>query len=173
MATMTIESGLGVERSASQPALSGGDLIYRLEGELRGGAPVDTCPEGIRFVHGLDATVVAGPFAGDRLTGLDQFTIRPDGTVSLAGPQTIESGGTPVSVELRAILVQPSEKERPRPEVVLNPGYDFPDLDFRLTGSATIRTSDPRHGRFDGAIAAIEGWVNFESGELQVEARAI
>ena len=61
----------------------------------------------------------------------------------------------------------------PAPRVIGAPGFDFPDLDLHLTGSAYVRASQPEYACLDGSVVSVEGWVNLESGELVFEGRAL
>jgi hypothetical protein len=42
-----------------------------------------------------------------------------------------------------------------------------------VTGSALIRTADPRYEHLNRTVAAIEGTANLATGRLVVEARAL
>ena len=75
MAIETMRVGMGTSAAPVGERSEDTGLIWRAEGELRGSSPVRRCAEGTRFTDQLTATITAGPFAGSRLTGLDQFTI--------------------------------------------------------------------------------------------------
>ena len=147
-------------------------LLYRFEGELKDLYPLGIFDEGIRFHNQFDATIVAGPFKGGRIFGIDRFVLRPDGVGVIVAPEVIEAGETRVSLDVRGYVVPPDGIEMPSLEVIAAPGFEFPDLDFRVTGSALIRTADPRFAHLNRTVAVIEGTVNLSSGELVVEARA-
>jgi hypothetical protein len=149
---------------------NGTSLICRLEGGLRGGAEPVIGPTSSDFVHDLEADVVGGPLSGRHLTGLNRLTLRADGVGLFAGPGTIECEGGSISLDIRAFVVCPSDLGWPRPDEVRARHYEFPDHDFRVTGSAIVRSDLPTHAHLDGSAASIEGWVNLESGELQFEA---
>lgn len=172
MTTMTTDS----HQVSSVPSRELGPdaaLIYRIEGELRHAVAADLCPDGARFVNEIEGTVVIGPLSGGHLTGLERLTLRRDGTALLAGTEMIESEEGPVSLDVRAHVVAPADAAWPRPEVAAAPGFDLPDLDCRVAGSALVSTAAPRYAHLDGVVASIEGWVNFESGEMELEARAM
>jgi len=57
--------------------------------------------------------------------------------------------------------------------VLLDPGFEFPDVPFRVTGSALARTTAAGFEHLDHTTVAIEGHVNLGTGELVVEARAL
>lgn len=148
------------------------DLVYRFDGQLADLYPIGLFPEGIRFHNQFDATVVAGPFEGGRIFGLDQFTVRPDGVGVIVAPEIIDAGDVRVSVDVRGYVVPPEGVEMPPLEVLASPGFEFPDLDFRVTGSALMRTEDPRYEHLNRTVAVLEGTVNMGTGRLAVEARA-
>lgn len=148
------------------------DLVYRFEGRLSELYPIGLFPEGIRFHNEFDATVVAGPFEGARIFGLDQFMVRPDGVGVIIAPEIIDAGDARVSVDVRGYVVPPEGIEMPPLEVLASPGFEFPDLDFRVTGSALLRTADSRYEYLNRTVAVLEGTVNMGTGRLAVEARA-
>lgn len=154
-------------------SLKTGDLIYKFEGSLSDIYPLGVFPEGIRFHNDFDAKVVDGPFAGGRLFGLDQFMLRPDGVGVIIAPEVIDTGDTRVSADVRGYVVPPAGIEMPPLEVVASPGFQFPDLDFRVTGSVLLRTADPRYESLNRVVGYIEGTVNMSNGALKVEARAL
>jgi hypothetical protein len=48
----------------------------------------------------------------------------------------------------------------------------FPDWDYPLSGSGLIHAQGESVASLDGTVAAVRGWVNFESGEVEIEALA-
>ena len=158
---------------ATRRAVEHGGLICRIEGELKGSSGFSRCSEGMRAVHTLEASVVGGPYAGEKLTGLDEFTIRPDGTVRMAGAQTSSSGRLSLALQLLGSITPAAGLEWPSPQAMARPGYEFPDADLPLRGTALLRATDEDRPDLDGVTATIEGWLNFESGELEVEARVV
>lgn len=148
-------------------------LVYRLEGKLSDMYPIGVFPEGIRFHNDFSADVVAGPFAGGRVFGLDLFLLRPDGVGVIVAPEVIEKDDVRVSADLRGYVVPPAGLEMPPLEVLASPGFEFPDLDFRVTATALMRTADPRYDYLNRAVVAIEGTVNLGTGRLAVESRTL
>lgn len=147
-------------------------LIYRFEGNLGEMYPTGLFPEGIRFHNSFDATVVAGPFEGARIFGLDQFLLRPDGVGEIDAPEVIDGGETRVALHVRGYVVPPEGLQMPPLEALTDPAFQFPDLDFRVTGSATIKCAAPGYEALNRTVAVIEGTVNLATGRLRVEARA-
>lgn len=99
--------------------------------------------------------------------------LRPDGIGVIVAPEIIDTGGERVSVDVRGYVVPPAGMQVPPLEVIASPGFEFPPVDFRVVGSATIRTASPRLGALNSTVAALEGTVNMGTGRLEVEARAL
>ena len=123
--------------------------VYRIEGEFRDVVPQGTFAGSIRFLSRCEATILAV-------------------TSGITDP-TAEH----VSLDINGLVVAPDGVSMPLQAVASTPGFEFPDLDFRVTGSAYIRAAEAGRTQLDGSVVSIEGWVNFESGELEVEARPL
>jgi hypothetical protein len=149
-----------------------GDLIYRLKARLADLYPLGTFAEGIRFHNSFEGTIVAGPFEGARIFGLDEFLLRPDGVGEIVAPEVIDDGENRVSVQVRGYVVPPDGMDVPPLDVIASPGFAFPDIDFRVTGSGLIKTTAPEYERLNRVVAVLEGRVNLATGALEVEARA-
>lgn len=160
----------------AQPAAAAlgmpGALIYRFEAQLGELRPIGLFPDGIRFHNAFEGAVVAGPFAGAHISGLDRFLLRPDGVGEIVAPEYIEIDGTRVAGWVRGYVVPPPGLEMPPLEVILRPGFEFPDLDFRVTASVLLETADPRYAELNRTVALVEGTANLASGRLTIEARA-
>lgn len=138
--------------------------ILRLVGELRGASHSSTCPQGTPMALDLDASVAAGPLAGSRALGFGQFTLGRDGSVRLAGSHTISSGDATISLALQGVVAARADDR--------TDDAGFPDRDYPLHGSALLHAQGLGVESLDGTVAAVRGWVNFESGEVEIEALA-
>ena len=147
-------------------------LVYRFEGELAEMYPTGVFPEGIRFHNGFEARVVAGPFEGGRIFGVDQFLLRPDGVGVIVAPEVIEKDDVRVEGEVRGYVLPPDGMQMPPLDVLAEPGFEFPDVDFRVTAAVTFRTADPRYDHLNRAVGRIQGTVNLATRRLVIEARA-
>jgi hypothetical protein len=58
-------------------------------------------------------------------------------------------------------------------EVLASPCFEFPDLDFRVSAAALLRTADPRFDHLNRVVVINEGTVNLGTGRLVIEARAV
>lgn len=151
----------------------GRDLVYRLEGRLAELYPIGLFPEGLRFHNDFDASITAGPFAGGRIFGLDQFMVRPDGVGVVVAHEVVETAETRVAFDIRGYVLPPEGLEMPPLDVLASPGFEFPDLDFRVLATALMRTADPRFEHLNRTVVVNEGTVNLGTGRLVIEARAL
>lgn len=142
----------------------GPHTILQLVGELRGISRNSSGPEGTRFALDLDATMTEGPLSGGRAVGFGQITLGRDGSVRLAASQTLETAGQTISLTLYGVVTAGAD------ECV--DGVGFPDQDYPLSGSGLIYAKGDGVAALDGTVAAVRGWVNFESGEVELEALA-
>jgi hypothetical protein len=147
------------------------ELIYRFEAQLSDLYPVGRFAEGIRFHNSFEGRIVAGPFTGARLFGLDHFTLRPDGVGVIEAPEIIDTGDTRVALYVRGYVVPPEGLEFPGLDAVESPHFEFPDVPFRVTASGLIQTADPSYAHLNQTVAVIEGEVNMATGALAIEAR--
>ena len=155
------------------PRATLGELVYRFEGTLADMYPIGVFPEGIRFHNHFDGTVVAGPFAGGKIFGPDLFLLRRDGVGEIHAPEVIDDGTHRVALDVRGYVVPPPGAPVPPLEALLEPGFEFPDVPLRVTGSALATTAAPDHQYLNRTAIVIEGHVNLATGELVVEARAV
>lgn len=169
---MTTQIATPEVQSADAVDFRSGDLIYRFEGQLADMYPVGLFSEGLRFHNDFEGKVVAGPFSGARIFGLDPFLLRPDGVGIIEAPEVIDTGTERVGLHVSGYVVPPPGMEVPPLEVITSPGFEFPPVDFRVTGAAKIRTAAPQYESLNRTIAVIEGTVNLSTGRLVVEARA-
>jgi hypothetical protein len=148
-----------------------GELIYRFEGTLGELCPIGVFPEGVRFHNDFTATVTDGPFAGGRMFGLDKFLLRPDGIGVIEAPEVIEHAGRRVAADVRGYVIPPDGAPVPPLDVIVSPDFAWPEVPFRVTGTALFRTADPDLDALNRIVAVIEGTVVMATGELRVEAR--
>ncbi len=156
-----------------RPRAAIGELVYRFEGTLAEMYPIGVFPEGIRFHNHFDGTVVAGPFTGGKIFGPDLFLLRRDGVGEIHAPEVIDDGTHRVALDVRGYVVPPPGAPVVPLESLLAPGFEFPDVPLRITGSALASTAAPDYRHLNQTTIVIEGHVNLASGELVVEARAV
>lgn len=150
-----------------------GETVYRFQGELGPLNPVGLFAEGIRFFNHFQGEVVDGPFAGGRISGPDFFVLRHDGVGEIHAPELIEFGAHRVALDVRGYVVPPEAMTMPPLAALLEPGFEFPDVPFRVTGSALASTTSTEYAALNGLTIVIEGEVNMGSGALDVTARVV
>jgi hypothetical protein len=134
--------------------------------------PSGLFPEGIRFQNPFEGRRVAGPFTGARFFGTDLFLLRPDGVGEITAPEVLDTGAERIALDVRGYVVPLAGIPFPPLEAVAAPGFEFPDIDFRVTGSASIRTATSGYKDLNQTIAIVEGTVNMATGRRSVAARA-
>ena len=169
----TITNDATTTARPDRPRAALGELVYRFEGTLADMYPIGLFPEGIRFHNTFEGAVVAGPFAGGRIFGPDLFLLRPDGVGEIHAPEVIDDGRQRIALDVRGYVVPPPGTPVPPLDAMLDPDFAFPDVPFRVTGSALARTAVPEFEYLNRTAIVIEGQVNLGSGELVVEARAV
>lgn len=157
--------------AAAKPQV--GDVVYRFRGQLGALNPVGRFDEGIRFHNHFVGDVVDGPFTGGQISGPDFFVLRNDGVGEIHAPELIEWCDHRVSLDVRGYVVPPAGMTLPPLEHLLEPGFVFPDVAFRVTGSAFASTTSPEHAHLNGTTIVVEGSVNMGTGELDVTARTV
>jgi hypothetical protein len=150
-----------------------GAIVYRFQGQLGPLNPVGLFDEGIRFHNVFEGEIVDGPFAGGRISGPDFFVLRHDGIGEIHAPELIESGELRVALDVRGYVVAPDGLAMPPLSALLEPGFAFPDVEFRVTGSALAATTSSEYAHLNGTTIVVEGTVNMGTGALDVTARAV
>jgi hypothetical protein len=170
-ALRTQDPALTPSPATAAPAI--GATVYRFRGQLGELNPVGIFDDGIRFHNHFEGTVVDGPFAGGRISGPDFFVLRPDGVGEIHAPELIELDDVRVALEVRGYVVPPEGAPVPPLAAMLEPGFEFPDVPFRVTGTALAATTAPAHRHLNRSTILVEGTVNMGTGELDVTARLV
>jgi hypothetical protein len=110
-----------------------------------------------RFEARLTDSVEIGPVPGGvRVRGVDQITIRDDGSVELDIRETIETERGAISADVR--------------------GYAIPHSHAAhlhvIKGYALFRTAAPQYAAYNDAVLAIEGTADMAARTIDVEGRA-
>ena len=173
--TTDITSTTGTEpdrRERATPPVFG-DVVYRFQGQLGELNPVGLFDDGIRFFNHFEGAIVDGPFAGGRISGPDFFVLRPSGVGEIHAPELIEFEHHRVALDVRGYLVGPDDMAFPPLTAVLEPGFEFPDVAFRVTASALASTTSPGFEHLNSAVIVVEGEVNMGTGAMDVTARIV
>jgi hypothetical protein len=150
-----------------------GEVVYRFQGQLGELNPVGLFDDGIRFFNQFEGAVVDGPFAGGRISGPDFFVLRPSGVGEIHAPELIEFEQHRVALDVRGYLVGPDGMAFPPLAAVLEPGFAFPDVAFRVTASALASTTSAGFEHLNSAVIVVEGEVNMGTGAMDVTARIV
>ena len=150
-----------------------GEIVYRFTGRLGEMNPVGLFDDGIRFFNHFEGAIVDGPFAGGKISGPDFFVLRPTGIGEIHAPELIEFGAHRVALDVRGYLIGPEGLTVPPLEVVLQPGFEFPDAEFRVTATAHAATASLEFGHLNAAVIVVEGFVNMGTGAIDVTARIV
>jgi hypothetical protein len=171
MTMTTTEGATRVPTATTPPTL--GETVYRFQGALGPLNPVGLFDDGIRFFNQFEGEIVDGPFTGGRISGPDFFVLRHDGVGEIHAPELIEFGAHRVALDVRGYVVAPDGLTMPPLDALLQPGFEFPDVPFRVTGSAFASTTSAEFAHLNRATVVIEGEVNMGTGSLDVTARVV
>lgn len=162
-----------IDTPATQLPPTLGSIVYRFRGQLGPLNPVGLFDAGIRFFNQFDGQIVDGPFAGGRISGPDFFVLRHDGVGEIHAPELIECGVHRVQLDVRGYVLPPVGMEMPPLDALLEPGFEFPDAEFRVTASALATTVAAEHTHLNGVVLVVEGTVNMGTGAMDVTARIV
>jgi hypothetical protein len=152
-------------------------LLYRFSGRLDP-QPVGLVPEGLRITIGFDGEVEGGElarhgFLGARVWGIDHLLLRADGVGVIDAPKTVAAGDRRFYEHVQAYCLPPEGLELPPLPALLEPGFEWPDVDFPIVGFSTFRTGVPGLERLNRAVARIDGWGNFAARRVAIETRVL
>jgi hypothetical protein len=143
--------------------------LFRMEGRLTELVTVGLFGEGLRMYNSFEGRIVAGEPAGATVRGVDVFTIRPDGVGIVDGRELVTAGDRHLTADLTGYSHPPAGLTMPPLEVLLDPGFCWPDVDFTLEVSAIYRTTAPEFAELGRIPVAHRGRVNMATRELVIE----
>lgn len=147
-------------------------FLYRFEAQLDP-KPIGLVPEGIRMANAFEGEATEGIFEGARVWGIDHLLLRTDGVAVIDAPKTISYGNRHVYEQVNGYCLPPDGLEVPPPEVLLDPGFEWPDVPFPVRGFSTFRSGDPELAYLNRALATVEGSANYATGRLVVATRLL
>ena len=145
------------------------DRLFRMEGRMTELVTVGLFGEGLRMYNSFEGRIVAGEPAGASVRGVDVFTIRPDGVGIVDGRELVTAGDQYLTADLTGYSHPPAGLEMPPLEVLLDPGFCWPDVDFTLEVAAIYRTTAPQFAELGRIPVAHFGRVNMATRELVIE----
>lgn len=151
-----------------------GDLLFRFNAQLNV-LPIGIVPEGLRMANRYEGSVNEGAIpAGSTVWGIDHLLLRSDGVCVIDAQTTISlPDGTNIYEQVHGYCLPPEGMPVPPLEVLTQPGFEWPDVDFPIVGASTFRAADPRYAYLNRTTARIDGWANFKTGGLAVDTRAV
>lgn len=149
------------------------DLLYRLEAQLTDILPIGLVPEGVRLDVHFDGRLTNGELAGARVRGIDYLLLRSDGVGVVDAREAVVADEGHIEIKAQGYLVPPDGLELPPPDVILAPGFSWPDVELPVQEFALLRTGVAEWQGLNTTIAALEGSVNPGTSELVLEARAL
>jgi len=145
------------------------DRLFRMEGRMTELVTVGLFAEGLRMYNSFDGRIVAGELDGATVRGIDMFTIRPDGIGVVDGRELVTVGDRHLTADLTGYSHPPAGMAMPPLEVLLDPGFCWPDVDFTLEVAAVYRTAAPEFAEIGRIPVAHLGRVNMATRELVIE----
>lgn len=145
------------------------DLLFRFEAVLDL-VPIGLTPEGLRMANSYVGAVTGGRFPGAEVRGTDHLVLRNDG-VCIIDAQTILSQPKSGHVfeHVHGYCLPPEGLELPDLSELLDPDFQWPDVDFPIIAFSTFRAGTQDLAYLNRAIAKIDGWANFGTGGLAVD----
>jgi len=152
-----------------------GEASMVLEGRMNAHHLVGLVPEGIR----LDS-YSSGRFTGGVLTGatgdwIDYLLIRPDG-VRVIDVRGYAEGpdGTRVAWTMKGFFAEPGPPPlEVRLEAMLDPEFEFPDVDFPIHGAAWFQTMESEYDFLNYTVFGFTGTMNPFLGEMRITFRSL
>lgn len=128
------------------------NLDYRFAAQLTDSVEIGVVDGAIRVDNYFDGRMTDGELAGARVRGVDQISIRADGTVKLDIRETIEADRGNIAADVRGYAI-------PRP--------DAPHV-HDLRAFALFSTAVPDYAAFNTAVVAVDGTVDMATREIAV-----
>ena len=144
-------------------------LLYRFEARLEL-IPIGVVPEGLRMTVPFEGTITEGSLSGARVWGADHLLIRPDGAGVVDAQKTISGEGFHIYEHVRGYCLPPDGVEMPQLERLLDQEFRWPNAPFPIRGISTFRAGTEAHAFLNRELARVDGWADFDTGTLAVEA---
>lgn len=146
-----------------------GARLFRMEGRLTDLHIVGVLPEGLRMHNDFEGTIVVGEPAGALVRGIDEFVIRPDGVGVVDAREVVTSSVGSLAADVFGYAHPPEGMQMPPLDVLLDPGFTWPDVRFTIQCGAIYHASAPELAELDRTVVVHIGWVNMATRELVIE----
>lgn len=162
-----------IERLRSPSSRSDGHLLFRFEAKLDI-TPIGLTPEGLRMANSYEGTVIEGDFQGARVRGTDHLLLRRDG-VCVIDAQALLSQDAQAHIyeHVLGYCLPPAGLNVPPLEMLLQPDFEWPDVDFPVVAFSTFRAAGKELDYLNSVTARIDGWANFAAGGLAIDTRLV
>lgn len=162
-----------IQGNDTSRASSDADLIFRFQAQLNV-VPVGLTPEGLRMANAYEGAVTAGRLRGARVWGTDHLLLRSDG-VCVIDAQTMlsQSANSHVYEHVYGYCLPPDGLQVPPLEELLEPGFEWPNVDFPIVAFSTFRAGTRELEYLNSLTARIDGWANFATGGLAIDTRLV
>ncbi len=146
-----------------------------LDGRIDSSVIVGLVPEGIRLDIELSGEFEEGVFAGATGTWTNYLLIRRDGVRVMDVRGYAEApDGTRVVWTMKGFFGEPSPPPlEARIEAMLDPEFEYPDVDLRLHGAAWFQTMAPEYAFVNHTVFSFDGIVNPFQGTTRVTFRSL
>lgn len=145
------------------------DLLYRFEARFTALVAIGLVPDGLRLDAHFEGPVVAGQLAGAMVRGIDYLRFWPDGVGVIDAREVLARDGDCVEVQVGGYSMPAAGVALPPPEVMLAPGFTWPEVELPLHGFVTFRTAMPEWHELNHTVGALNGISNPGAGTLVVE----
>lgn len=146
-----------------------------LEGRMNDHHLVGLVPEGIRLDSYSSGQFTEGLFAGATGDWIDYLLIRPDGVrvIDVRGYAQVPDGARVVWT-MNGFFGEPSPPPlEVRIEAMLDPEFEFPDVDFPIHGAAWFQTMAPEHAFVNHTVFGFTGTMNPFRGRMEITFRSL
>ncbi|MGD8861077.1 MAG: hypothetical protein PVI30_13810 [Myxococcales bacterium] len=82
-------------------------------------------------------------------------------------------GDVHVHEHVRGYCLPPEGMQMPPLEVLLQPDFEWPDVDFPVVGFTSFRAADPALEYLNRELGQVRGHANFRTGALSITTRLL
>ncbi|MFR9805241.1 hypothetical protein ACL02T_23590 [Pseudonocardia sp. RS010] len=143
--------------------------LFRMEGRLTELVVVGLADEGLRMHNSFEGRIVDGEPTGGRVSGVDEFLIRPDGIGVVDAREVVVSDAGSLTATVLGYAHPPAGMPVPPLEVFLDPDFAWPDVPFALECGAVYRAANTAFDELGRTAVVHLGQVNMATRELVIE----
>ena len=144
---------------------------FEVEAQLVGMDVIGLVPEGLRIDGHTRGVVTDGLFEGFTTTGVDYMVLRHDGvTIIDARWLVVGPDGVTVALVVKGFGGEPSPGLL---EAMLDPEFEFPDVDRPMHGAAWLQTMAPQYAFLNHSVFGFTGSVNMTEEALRMTFRSL